>query len=195
MYKLLLNSVSNHISLKNDDIVLIKSLFRSMIVKKGTVLIDEGKISHSVYFVNSGYLRYYKVNSSGEELTIHLLQPGDFAASFYSFVHQTKSEEILHAISDAELLSITKSDLDKLYSTDIKFQMFGRKLMEFFLLEKEIRIIDQISLTAQERYIKLVETRPALVQNVPIQYLASYIGIQPESLSRIRKQLFLTNVK
>jgi CRP-like cAMP-binding protein len=140
-------------------------------------------------------LRYYKVIETGEEQTIHLSSPGEFAAAFCSFVSGTKSEEILHAVTDSDLLCITKTDLEKLYASENKWQIFGRRLMESLLLEKEKRIISQISLSASDRYARLLETNPALIQNVPIQYVASFIGIQPESLSRIRKQIFLTNVK
>ena len=195
MYETLLNIISNLIPLQNEDVNLIKSLFTPLSVKRDLVLIDKGELSDRVFFINSGYVRYYKVIETGEEQTIHLLSPGDFAASFCSFVTNSRSEEVLHTITDADLLSITKNDLEKLYATDPKWQIFGRKLMELLLLEKEKRIINQISLTAQDRYIKLLETNPALIQNIPIQFLASYIGIQPESLSRIRKQIFLTNVK
>jgi CRP-like cAMP-binding protein len=195
MYDVLLGTVSSLISPDEEDINTIKSLFRPVLITKGTVLINMGDIADYVYFVNSGYLRYYKINTAGEEITIHLAGKGDFAASFSSFVCHTRSEEILHAVTDSCLLTITYNDLEKLYSTGTKWQVFGRKLMEFFLLEKEKRIIDQISLSAQDRYIKMLEQKPELVQNIPIQYLASYIGIKPESLSRIRKQIFLTNVK
>jgi len=195
MYDTLINTISNLIQLQNDDINLIMSLFQERSVKKDTVLIDQGELSDFVFYINSGYLRYYKISETGEEQTIHLLSSGEFAASFYSFVCNTKSEETLHTLTDSELLCISKNDLERLYSTDIKWQIFGRKLMEALLLEKEKRIINQLSLTAQDRYVNLFETNPSLIQNVPIQYLASYIGIKPESLSRIRKQIFLTNVK
>ena len=195
MYDILINTISNLIQLQNDDINLIKSLFKERYVKRNTVLIDKGKFSNFVYYINSGYLRYYKIIETGEEQTIHLLASGEFAASFCSFVCSTTSEETLHTLTDSDLLCISKNDLEKLYSIDIRWQIFGRKLMESLLLEKEKRIINQLSLTAQERYVNLIKANPSLVQNVPIQYLASYIGIKPESLSRIRKQIFLTNVK
>lgn len=195
MYNNLLNFLSSFVSLNNEDIPFVQSLFKPLSVKRDTVLINIGEVSDRVFFVNSGYLRYYKMVETGEEQTIHLSSPGEFAAAFCSFVMDTKSEEILHAVSDAALLCITKADLEKLYASDIKWQIFGRRLMESLLLEKEKRIISQISLSASERYARLLETNPALIQNVPIQYLASFIGIKPESLSRIRKQIFLTNVK
>src|SRR5574344_1065535 len=101
----------------------------------------------------------------------------------------SRSKEELTCITDCRLFSISKTNLEILFSTNEKWGTFGRKLMETFLIEKEERIIDQISLTAQQRYIKLIETHPGIVQNVPIKLIASFIGVKPESLSRIRKQI------
>jgi CRP/FNR family transcriptional regulator, anaerobic regulatory protein len=194
MYDHLLCLFSEMVQLSDKEIGLIKSLFSPLKIKKDTKLVDYTDYSNQVYFINSGYLRYYKNLDTGEEQTIHLFAPGTFATAFCSFACNTKSKEILHSITDAELLCISKKDLENLYESEMKWQKFGRLLMESFLLEKEKRIIDQISLTAQERYIKLLETNPGLIQHVPIQYIASFIGINPESLSRIRKQIFQTNL-
>jgi CRP/FNR family transcriptional regulator, anaerobic regulatory protein len=195
MHDLLINALSGFVQINKEEKELIKSIFEPLFVKKDTILVGFADYSHHAYFINSGYLRYYKNLESDEEQTIHLFSTGTFATAFCSFALHTKSEEILHSITDADVLCISKSDLEKLYELDMKWQKFGRLLMESFLLEKEQRIIDQISLNAQQRYVKLIETNPELVQNVPIQFLASFIGIQPESLSRIRKQIFLTNVR
>lgn len=195
MYKLLQESISQFITLENQDFELLKVLFHPLNLKKDFILVHPGQTSRRVYFVNSGYLRYFKINDYGEEQTIHLYSQGEFATVFSSFTMNTKSEETLHLISEAELLYIEKEDLEALYNTEVKWQIFGRKIMESLLLVKEQRIIDQLSLSAQQRYLKLIGSNPDLVQNVPVQYLASYIGIQPESLSRIKKQIFLTNVK
>lgn len=189
MYNSLLEIISGIIPINKDDAKMISSIFTPLSVRKDTILVNNGDYSSSAYFVLSGYLRYYKNFENGEEQTIHLFSPGQFAASFLSFVENIKSDEILITITDSELLSIRKTDLERLYASENKWQLFGRKLMEMMLLEKEKRIIDLISLSAQERYMKLIETNPKLLQNVPVQYLASFIGIQPESLSRIRKQI------
>lgn len=187
MYSRLIEIFHSFIDLRNEDISLITSLFKPVMVKKDTILVNSGEYSRAAYFINSGYLRYYNHLDNGEEQTIHLFSPGEFAASFVSFVENVKSNEILHTITDAELLAISQDDLGKLYNTHPKWQTFGRKLMEYLLIGKEKRIIDLISLPAQERYLKLVENSPGLLQNVPVQYIASFIGIKPESLSRIRK--------
>lgn len=190
MYTKLLTLISEIIPLEKEDEELIKTIFSPLKVKKDFILIDIGDIADTAFFVNSGYLRYFKYLETGEEQTIHLVSPGEFAASFCSFVENIASEEILHSVTETEILCVRKADLERLYESHMKWQMFGRKLMELLLLEKEKRIISLISLPAQERYLRIIERNPYLLQNVSVQYLASYIGIKPESLSRIRKQIF-----
>lgn len=187
MYSKLNDKIFNFLSPEQSDTELLKSLFKYQFTSKGTSLIEIGKRTDKVFFINSGYLKYSKIADSGEELIIHLYAPNNFATSLNSFFLGTKSEEELQAITDCELLYISRSDLDSLYSTSPEWQSFGRKLMESFLIEKEERIIEQLSLSAQKRYQKLLENKPDIIQNVPVKYIASYIGIQPESLSRIRK--------
>ena len=186
-YSRLIEIISSYIELNQKDTDLIKSLFKYESVSKGTALIEYGKLTDKVFFILSGYLKYFKMNESGEELVCHLFAPGHFATSLRSFFLGNKSEEELQTITDCEFLSISKSDLEKLYATDCKWQVFGRKLTESFLIEKEERIIDLLSLTAHDRYLKLIKYQPDIVQNVPVKYVASFIGVQPESLSRIRK--------
>lgn len=186
-YSKLYKKISSYIDLDEQDIDLIKSSFRYQSVTKGTPLIDTGKYSDKAFFILSGYLKYYKTIDSGEELIIHLYAPNNFATSLNSFFLATKSEEVLETITNCELLFISRTDLDKLYVAGHKWQEFGRKLMESFLIEKEERIIDLISLDAHAKYSKLCRTQPDIIQNVPAKHIASYIGIKPESLSRIRK--------
>lgn len=183
----LCNKISKFIDIEQQDIALIKSIFKYESITKCTFLIENGKSTDKAFFILSGYLRYFKVIDSGEELIIHLYAPNNFATSLNSFFLKKKSEETLQAITNCEVLYITREDLEKLYSTNNKWQSFGRKLMECFLIEKEERIIDQLSLTAIDRYQKLIKTQPDIIQNVPGKYIASFIGVQPESLSRIRR--------
>ena len=181
--------ISEIISLNQEDHELIETFFIPRKVEKNVSLIEIGKQTQEAFFVNSGYLRYYKIIDSGNELIIHLYAPNNFATSLKSFFSGSPSDEIFQTLTDCELLSISKNDLEKLYSTSQKWQYFGRKLMESFLIEKEQRIIDQISLTGQQKYINLMETNPDIIQNVQVKYLASFLGLQPESLSRIKKQI------
>ena len=193
-YSKLSDIISNYITLEPQDTDLLKSLFNYESASKGTFLIKIGKQTDKVFFILSGYLRYFKIIDSGEELVIHLYAPNNFATSLNSFFMEKKSEEALQTITDCEFLSISKADLEKLYATNCKWQNFGRKLMETFLIEKEQRIIDQLSLTAYEKYLKLIKNHPDIIQNITIKYIASFIGIQPESLSRIRKAVMRDSI-
>lgn len=195
MYDELFSLISTFIVLEDEDRIFFRSLFHPCKIKKETLLIDTGEVADKAYFIHSGFLRHFKYTESGDEQTIHLMTSGHFATSFCSFLTRTKSETKLQAITDTELLYITNDNLEYLYKQNIKYESFGRKLMQSFLLEKEQRIIDQLSMSAQNHYLKLLTTDPEMIQQVPIQHIASYIGIQPESLSRIRKQIFLTNIK
>ena len=186
-YVRLSGMIENYIDLNQQDSELIMSLFKYKHIAKNTTLIAQGAMADSAFFILSGYLKYFKTVDSGEELICHLFAPNSFATSLNGFLRGTKSEEELQTITDCELFSITKSDLEKLYATDCKWQVFGRKLMEGFLIEKEQRIIDLLSLTAHDKYSKLIKYQPDIIQNVPVKYIASFIGVQPESLSRIRK--------
>ncbi len=186
-YAKLYDVISSYIELDKQDMELIKTLFKYESIEKGKSLIEQGKPVNSAFFILSGYLRYFKIMDSGEELVIHLYAPGNFATSLNGFFLGKKADETLQTITGCEFLHISKPDLDKLYSTNDKWQSFGRKLMERFLIEKEERIIDQLSLSAHHRYLKLLENQPDIIQNVAVKYIASFIGVQPESLSRIRK--------
>jgi len=186
-YSKLCEKISSHIPLEQKDTDLIKSFFKYGTVTKKTSLIEAGKPTDKLFFILSGYLRYFKTLDTAEELVIHLYAPNNFATSLNSFFLGVNSEEVLQTVTDCEYLHISKPDLEKLYSADFKWQTLGIRLMEGFLIEKEERIIDQLSLTAHDRYLKLMKNQPDIIQNVPVKYISSFIGIQPESLSRIRK--------
>lgn len=186
-YNKLHNVISNYINLYPEDFEIIKCYFNYISVEKGVTLIETGKHTEKVFFILSGYLKYSKETDSGEDLIIHLYSPDNFAISLNSFFLGVKSEEALQTITQCELLHISKTDLEELYSIDHKWNILVRKLLESALIEKEERIIDQLSLTAQDKYAKLLQKHPDIILNVPVKYIASFIGIQPESLSRIRK--------
>ena len=181
--------ISSYVAVEQQDIAILESLLNYESVKKGTCLVEPGKSTDKMFFVLSGYLRTFRTLETAEEQVVHLSAPGCFITSINSFFLGAISKETLQAITDCEILYISKSDLEKLYSMDSKWQAFGRMLMEGILIGKEERIVDLLFLTAHEKYLKLIEQSPDIIQNVPVKYIASFIGIQPESLSRIRKTI------
>lgn len=170
------------------DIGLVRELFVPITARKGEVLLPADRVCASLYFVNSGVVRVFFVQD-GNDVTNHLCAPGDFVTAFNSFITQTRSHETIQCVTDCSLLRVQKADFDLLLQHSQKWAEFGRRLYETSLACKEQRTNDFITLTAEARYLKLLTERPALVQQVPVQYLASFLGIQPESLSRIRRKV------
>ena len=148
--------ISTYVPLEQRDMELIKLLFKYESVTKRTFLIKAGEQTDKIFFILSGYLRYFKVLDTAEELVIHLIAPNHFTTSLNSFFLGTQSEGALQAITDCEVFYISKSDLEKSYATaGDKWQTFGRQMMENHLLEKEQRLIDQLSLSAYDRYLTI----------------------------------------
>ena len=181
-----INSVQQ---LTKEDVWLCEEYFEPVLVPKHKVLEEAGSVPKYLYYVVSGYLRVYHYNEDGDEVTSHLNCPPGFITSYVDFVNQTKSRSSVESITDSELLRISKENLDHLMSASFALKEFSTHVFQQSLAYNEGRNHDLVSLTATERYQKLIKNNPEIIHNVPVQYIASYLGIKPESLSRIRKQL------
>ncbi|WP_248874263.1 Crp/Fnr family transcriptional regulator [Epilithonimonas zeae] len=151
---------------------------------------EEGKVPQYLYFVVSGFVRLFHYNDKGDEVTTHINCPPGFITSYSNFTNQTRSDENLECITDCELLRITKEDLDLLTQKSPAFKDFSFFVFQKSLSYNEKRAKELATLTAEKRYLKLMTEHPELLHNVPMQYIASFLGMNPKSLSRIRKQIF-----
>ena len=189
-YKELIETIRKSAMLSNEDAALCKQYFEPMTVAKNTILDEEGKVSPYLYFVNSGYMRLFYYDQNGDEQTNLLASSGHFVASFLCFIHQTKATENVECVTDCDLLRIRNSDMKKLIDESEYFKIFSLTIFEQAIAATASRANDLATLNAEQRYKKLIEQQPELLQNIPIQYIASYLGIKPQSLSRIRKNIF-----
>ncbi|MEC5145493.1 Cyclic nucleotide-binding domain-containing protein [Chitinophaga sp. 180180018-2] len=163
--------------------------FEPVIYPKNQVLEEKGRIPGYLYFVVSGFVRLFHYNDKGDEITTHINCPPGFITSYSDFVDQTKSEDTLECITDCELLRITKADLDLLMQQSPAFRDFSMLVFRQSLSYNEKRSKELATLNAEQRYLKLMDEHPELLHHVPIQYIASFLGMNPKSLSRIRKQI------
>lgn len=170
------------------DIQLVRDLFRPVTARRGELLHEAGQVCKSLYFIESGFVRVFFLQD-GDEVTNHLNSAGGFMTAFSSFITQTRSHESIQCVTDCDLLRIEKTDFELLLQHSQKWAEFGRRVYENSLACKEQRTNDFITLSAEERYHKLLTQQPQTVQQVPVQYIASFIGIKPESLSRIRRKV------
>lgn len=180
--------IRDAISIADEDLQLMLSFFKRMALKKEEYFLEVGKRCSQIAFIKSGMLRIFYPNHKGEETTCHFSLPNDFVTSFSGFTTQNPSTENIQAILPTEIFVITRQDLDNLYLKVPSTQEFGRKAAENLSIIMEKRISLFLNNTAEERYQFLLENHPILIQTVPLKYLASYLGISPQHLSRLRKK-------
>lgn len=189
MHNQLLNLISQKVVLADNDKELCKKYFEPVVFPKNQIIEQEGKVPKYLYFVVSGFMRLFYTNNLGDEVTTHINCPPGFLTSYTHFVNQVKSNENVECITECELLRITKMDLDFLVQNSLAFKDFSLWVFQQSIEYNENRSKDLAALPAAQRYKKLMDQYPEMVRNVPLQYIASFLGMNPKSLSRIRKQI------
>jgi len=189
MHEHLINLILKKIKLTGRDTELCKQYFEAVLFPKNRIMEEEGKIPRYLYFVVSGFMRLFHYNEQGDEITTHINCPPGFITSYSNFVNQEKSAENLECITECELLRITKKDLDLLTQESTALKDFSISVFQQSIVYNENRSKEFATLTAEQRYKKLIENFPSIIHNVPVQYIASFLGMKPESLSRIRRQM------
>jgi CRP-like cAMP-binding protein len=158
---------------------------------KGDFLIREGQVENYIYFLNKGATRHYFIKD-GKEFTVDFLFEGDFVTAYYSFITREPSPVFIELLEDAEVVAIHYQSLQAFYSNHPNGEKVGRLIAESQYVKRLRKEMDLLSLTAEERYAALMKKNPELVRNISVKHLSSYLGIHPESLSRIRK-LYVRN--
>ncbi len=175
--------------LSNDEIDLFESKATYKKLEKGDFFISEGKIGKEVAFVISGLFRSFYYSSSEEEVTYCFTFSNSFVSAYSSFLSQTKTPENIQALTDIELLIISRDDIIKLENSSSNWLKFFKFIaeQEYIKMEKRIFILQKES--AEKRYQDLLTNDPEYLQLIPLNYLSSYLGITQRHLSRIRKSI------
>lgn len=156
---------------------------------KGFHVFEAGKVESDVYFLSRGIARAFMQGHDGKDVTFWIGIEGDSLLSLKSYVHGRPGYETIELMEDSELFRVTRKELEELYHEDIWIANWGRKLAESELIRTEERLIPMLFMTATERYTRLLKDNPELLQRIPLECLASYLGITPVSLSRIRARI------
>ena len=164
----------------------ILSVFEPLEITKGEFFLKSGRICRQMAFIESGYMRMYDI-ADGKEITLWIGSNGKFITSLSSFIFETSNHWNIQAITNCKLYVITRENHFRLNKTEPKWLEFDNILLanSFALLEKNM--FSQLHTTAKQRFHSLLEEEPELFNKVPLQYIASMLGITPESLSRLRK--------
>ncbi len=188
MQNILFEFISKYISLTEDEKYAILSLNIFHSLKKGTILLKEGQYSKESYFVLKGCIRTYYVLDGEEKSTAFYTEME--ALTPPSVINKTPSEYYINCIEDSILL-ISNSDMEEEVNSKFpKFEIMCRKLSEELLAKQRIDFDEFKTSSPEKRYINLLQKRPDLIQRVPQHQLASYLGIKPQSLSRLRARIF-----
>jgi CRP-like cAMP-binding protein len=170
----------------DEDLEAVWHFFYYKKIKKGEFLYVPNEIATEIGFVIKGVYRvYYLIDE--KESTRFIGSENIFATSVPSFTTQKPCIEYVEALENMELLMLSYQNLQKMYEISPKWERFVRILAEYSYNEQQKRIYSLIALTAQQRYEQFTKERPDLVQRVPQYIIANYLGISPETLSRIRK--------
>ena len=156
--------------------------------KKNTVLTKYGDIEQHVYFINQGVLEL-KIESHTSEKFLDFYFPNEITTSYTSFLRQIPSDAEMTTLADCELEVITYENIQSAYKVSLKANQFGRLVTEHAYMQKAQREKDLLSKTAEERYSELFRLHKEYVVKIPVNKIAGFLGIHPESLSRIRKKI------
>ena len=185
----LTENINQIVSLTEDEISAIEKAYNTIQISKGELFIEQGKICDQVAFVVSGKLRNFYFDEAGNEVTCYFVTPNNFVSAFSSFLTNAPTHENISTLEDTVLRTISKKDLEALCELVPKMQIFRRIIAENLFITMEKRIMMLQSHSAHERYEKMIKENPEILLSVPLQYTASFLGITPQHLSRLRKEL------
>ncbi len=186
LYDLILKNVARHILLNNEETKLFISLLQQRDLPKKTFILKEGQLCKDLSYVHSGTLRAYYVDNNGRESTIMFAIADWWITDMFCFLNEQPAILHIEAIEQSSIFQLSKHHFEKLCRKVPKFERFFRILMQNAYTREQLRVIQNLSLSAEERYRRFIDKYPQIVQEVTQKQLASYLGITPEFLSMIR---------
>jgi CRP-like cAMP-binding protein len=184
------NSINPIISISDEELLLFSNAFENKSIKKNKFILKEGQVCDFIGLLTSGVVIYIKTLESGDEVTIHFAFEGDWVNNNLSRLSNSPSKIQIKAIEDSEILIIKQAAISDMYLQIPKIERLGRILTEQAFIKFVEQTIEFQTLTAKERYEKLLKNHPSIFQKVQLYHIANYLGIAPKSLSRIRKEIF-----
>lgn len=191
MFEVLSEHISKKIILDSQEQELLKTFFIPKKLRKKQYLLQEGDPARYLAFVEKGFLRSYSIDEKGGEHIVEFAFEGWWIGDLFSFLTGQSSKYNIDALEDSELLLLTKQAEEEMLDKIPGMERFFRLLLQNHLIATQSRLVSSLSNTAEEKYKQLVKACPTIPQRVPQHMLASFLGITPETLSRLRKQISL----
>lgn len=187
---LILGTLSKYITFTDEETKLYLSLLRHKKIRRKQFLYQEGDICKYTSFVNNGCLRTYAIDKNGAEHVFQFAIEGWWIGDIESLKNGTPTLMNTDALEDADILMISKEDMDIIYERIPKYEHFSRMILENAYIAHQQRILQNICFTAAERYQYFLEKYPQLSMRIPQNQIASYLGITPEFFSKMKGQVF-----
>lgn len=191
MFEVFFSHVMKKVSLTEEEKDIVKTYFVFKNLLKKEFLLHEGEICSYMSFVSKGLLRSYHIDEEGNEHMNLFAFEGWWSSDIYSFSFGENAQFNIDALEDSELLMITRENFEKMTLKVPMMDRYFRMLFQNSLATKERRLVSSNSYTAKEKYIQLSESNPKMIQRVPQNLIASYLGLAPETLSRLKKNIAL----
>lgn len=189
MYDLLFKNIEEYVRLTEDEKAFCKTLYIPKKLRKRRFLLQEGDVCKYTAFVEKGMLRTYSVDEKGNEHILQFAMEGWWAADLYSFLTKESSPFNIEALEECELLLITSDSWEVLLKKVPVLERYFRIVIQNNLIATQRRLIGAISETAEEKYLKLINNFPGCLNRIPQHMIASFLGITPETLSRVRSKI------
>ncbi|WKN43440.1 Crp/Fnr family transcriptional regulator [Tunicatimonas pelagia] len=168
---------------------ILEKHFNLQELRAGEYFVKEGQYSKHIGYVEAGLLHSYQIDRTGDTVTTNFFLPEAFCGSFFSFYRHAPALDSVKAITEARIHTIGYDQLQALFREDLGINQLGRLAIEEVCIEKDIRLTKMLKLDAKDRYLWFIKEYPAVVEKSPLKFIASYLGMKPESLSRIRREL------
>lgn len=185
----IVENISKIVTLTQQEQALFLSKTETKNYKAKTIILNAGEVCKHSYFVNSGLLRSFTINDNIVEHVLSFACEGWWIGDMYSLLSQKPGNLFVEVMEDSEVVLLSKENQEKLYTEIPKLERFFRILTEKSLVANQERLMDSLSLTAEERFEKFCKKYPTLIQKVPQKQIASYIGVTPEFFSKMKSKL------
>ena len=185
----ILENISKLVTLSPEEELLFLSKIETKHYKAKTIILNAGEVCKHSYFVNSGLLRSFNINDNIVEHVLSFACEGWWIGDMYSLLSQKPGNLFIEVLEDAEVVLLSKENQEALYHQIPKLERFFRIIVENSLVAYQERLMDNLSLTAEERFDKFCKKYPTLIQKVPQKQIASFIGVTPEFFSKMKARM------
>lgn len=189
MHEKLTESIRNKVSVTPEEMESIKHFFIPKKIRKRQYFVNAGDVAQYTAFVEKGMLRAFSIDNDAHEHVVQFAPEGWWITDMNSFLSGDEAVYNIEAIEDSELLLLTRQAQEEMLAQQPKMEKYFRLLMQNAIIALQRRIVGTLSLSAEEKYKRMMQVYPDILQRAPQQHIASFLGITPETLSRVRKQV------